>query len=31
MDVKKIQAAIEQLKQGGLVIVMDDLDREAEG
>lgn len=31
MDVKKIQKAIEQLKQGGLVIVMDDLDREAEG
>lgn len=31
MDVKKIQAAIEQLKQGGLVIVMDDLDREDEG
>ena len=31
MDVKKIQAAIEQLKQSGLVIVMDDLDREAEG
>lgn len=31
MDVKKIQAAIEQLKQGRLVIVMDDLDREAEG
>lgn len=31
MDVKKIQASIEQLKQGGLVIVMDDLDREAEG
>ncbi|MGN1279870.1 MAG: 3,4-dihydroxy-2-butanone-4-phosphate synthase, partial [Limosilactobacillus sp.] len=31
MDVKKIQAAIEQLKQCGLVIVMDDLDREAEG
>ena len=31
MDVKKIQAAIDQLKRGGLVIVMDDLDREAEG
>lgn len=31
MDVKKMQAAIDQLKRGGLVIVMDDLDREAEG
>lgn len=31
MDVKKIQAAIDHLKKGGLVIVMDDLDREAEG
>lgn len=31
MNVKKIQAAIEHLRQGGLVIVMDDLDREAEG
>lgn len=31
MDVKKIQSAIDQLKKGGLVIVMDDLDREAEG
>lgn len=31
MDVKKIQNAIEHLKHGGLVIVMDDLDREAEG
>lgn len=31
MDVKKIQSAIDHLKKGGLVIVMDDLDREAEG
>lgn len=31
MDVKKIQNAIEHMKRGGLVIVMDDLDREAEG
>ncbi|MCH3921665.1 GTP cyclohydrolase II [Limosilactobacillus sp.] len=31
MDVKKIQDALTQLKNGGLVIVMDDLDREAEG
>lgn len=31
MDVKKIQNAIEHMKKGGLVIVMDDLDREAEG
>ncbi|MBB1122988.1 3,4-dihydroxy-2-butanone-4-phosphate synthase [Limosilactobacillus albertensis] len=31
MNVKKIQAAIKHLQQGGLVIVMDDLDREAEG
>lgn len=31
MDVKKIQAAIKHLKAGGLVIVMDDEDREAEG
>lgn len=31
MDVKKIQNAIDHLKHGGLVIVMDDLDREAEG
>lgn len=31
MDVKKIQAALTQLKNGGLVIVMDDQDREAEG
>lgn len=31
MDVKKIQAAIKHLQTGGLVIVMDDLDREAEG
>lgn len=31
MDVKKIQEAIEHLKNGGLVIVMDDDDREAEG
>lgn len=31
MDVKKIQDAIEWMKQGGLVIVADDEDREAEG
>ena len=31
MDVKKIQATIKYLQQGGLAIVMDDLDREAEG
>jgi 3,4-dihydroxy 2-butanone 4-phosphate synthase/GTP cyclohydrolase II len=31
MDVKKIQNALEYLKNGGLVIVMDDEDREAEG
>ncbi|GFZ26568.1 GTP cyclohydrolase II [Lactobacillus corticis] len=31
MDVKKIQSAIEWMKQGGLVIVADDEDREAEG
>lgn len=31
MDVKKIQNALMHLKNGGLVIVMDDLDREAEG
>lgn len=31
MNVKKIQAAIKHLQQGGLVIVMDDVDREAEG
>ncbi|WP_302118131.1 GTP cyclohydrolase II [uncultured Limosilactobacillus sp.] len=31
MNVKKIQTAIKHLQQGGLVIVMDDLDREAEG
>ncbi|MCD5485439.1 3,4-dihydroxy-2-butanone-4-phosphate synthase, partial [Lactobacillus delbrueckii] len=31
MDVKKIQDAIAWMKQGGLVIVADDEDREAEG
>lgn len=31
MDVKKIQTALDRLQKGGLVIVMDDLDREAEG
>ncbi|MFQ9706758.1 MAG: GTP cyclohydrolase II [Limosilactobacillus pontis] len=31
MDVKKIQDALIHLKNGGLVIVMDDEDREAEG
>ncbi len=31
MNVKKIQDALAQLKNGGLVIVMDDQDREAEG
>ena len=31
MNVKKIQDALVQLKNGGLVIVMDDQDREAEG
>lgn len=31
MDVQKIQNALERLKNGDLVIVMDDLDREAEG
>jgi 3,4-dihydroxy 2-butanone 4-phosphate synthase/GTP cyclohydrolase II len=31
MDVKKIQAAIQWLKNGGLVIVADDEDRESEG
>lgn len=31
MDVKKIQAAIQWMKQGGLVIVADDEDRESEG
>lgn len=31
MDAKKIQNALERLKAGDLVIVMDDLDREAEG
>ncbi|WP_314737565.1 GTP cyclohydrolase II [Limosilactobacillus urinaemulieris] len=31
MDVKKIQSALEHLKNGELVIVMDDEDREAEG
>lgn len=31
MNVQKIQNAIKHLKAGGLVIVMDDLDREAEG
>lgn len=31
MDVKKIQAALQHLRNGGLVIVMDDQDREAEG
>lgn len=31
MDAKKIQNALERLKDGDLVIVMDDLDREAEG
>lgn len=31
MDVKKIQNAIEWMKKGGLVIVADDEDREAEG
>ena len=31
MDVKKIQDALAHLKDGGLVIVMDDEDREAEG
>ncbi|WJK31184.1 GTP cyclohydrolase II [Limosilactobacillus reuteri] len=31
MDVKKIQATIKHLQEGGLAIVMDDADREAEG
>lgn len=31
MDIKKIQNALTHLKNGGLVIVMDDEDREAEG
>lgn len=31
MDIKKIQDALAHLKNGGLVIVMDDEDREAEG
>lgn len=31
MNVKKIQAAIKHLQEGGLAIVMDDADREAEG
>lgn len=31
MDIKKIQDALAYLKNGGLVIVMDDKDREAEG
>lgn len=31
MDVKKIQAMIKHLQEGGLAIVMDDADREAEG
>lgn len=31
MDVKKIQAAVQWMKQGGLVIVADDEDRESEG
>lgn len=31
MNTKKVQAAIAQLRRGGLIIVMDDLDREAEG
>ncbi|MCQ5056485.1 3,4-dihydroxy-2-butanone-4-phosphate synthase, partial [Agathobaculum butyriciproducens] len=31
MDVKKIQDAIAWMKQGGLEIVADDEDREAEG
>lgn len=31
MNVKKIQDALAHLKNGGLVIVMDDEDREAEG
>lgn len=31
MDVKKIQATIKYLQEGGLAIVMDDVDREAEG
>lgn len=31
MDVKKIQNAIEWMKNGGLVIVADDEDRESEG
>ena len=31
MDREKIEAAIEQLKKGQLVIVADDDDREAEG
>ena len=31
MDVKKIQNAIQWMKNGGLVIVADDEDRESEG
>ncbi len=31
MNTRKVQEAIQQLRQGGLIIVMDDLDREAEG
>lgn len=31
MNTKKVQAALAQLRRGGLIIVMDDLDREAEG
>lgn len=31
MDVKKIQATIKHLQEGGLAIIMDDADREAEG
>ncbi len=31
MNTRKVQEAIHQLRRGGLVIVMDDLDREAEG
>ena len=31
MDVKKIQATIKHMQEGGLAIVMDDADREAEG
>lgn len=31
MDVHKIQAALTHLKNGGLIIMTDDEDREAEG